>query len=173
LNWIKEHWKDLFLTCLSIILIYSLINSVGLSIRANKYENLYYETYRELVLAQRNLELRSFEDYGTMEEWVHSWVESKMYSLTGIWSSFSNLLNKLITGRYLWDCTDIAEEMVIDARQDGYLVSECLVGKGGLVYGVKVSNFEYHMGCLTYLDGYYWYIEPQTGSIVRIVNRLS
>jgi len=106
-----------------------------------------------------------------MEAWVHTWVRNKFISVTGIVDSIDNTLYYLRTGEYLWVCTDAAEEMVRDARIDGYIVSECLVDYKGEVYGEKVSSITNHAGCLACTDGYYWFIEPQTGAIVKIIER--
>lgn len=169
--WISRHWKDLLLLLLVVLLVGVSVSMISSSTKANKYEKLYYETYRELILAERNLELRHFEDFGTMRGWVSQWVKNKVYSVSGILTSLGNLVDHLLKGSPLWDCDDIAEQMVLDARFDGYLVSECLVDSIGSVFDTKVSSRINHDGCLAYTEGYYWYIEPQTGVIVRVARR--
>lgn len=171
MNWVGTYWKDLTIVLLVVVLIGTSVNSCIVGNRAIKYEGLYIRTYEELVVAERALRLKGFEDYSTMEAWVHNWVRKKFISLTGIVDTVENTLNYLLTGSYLWVCSDIAEEMVRSARMEGYLVSECLVDGNGKVYGITVSKLGNHSGCLAHTDGYYWYIEPQTGSIVRITSR--
>lgn len=124
--------------------------------KVGRCEKLEDETYRELVKAEEALTLREFEDYSAMEDWIRSWSERRTALC-------------LVAGEPPETCSDIAEEMVRDARTEGYLVSVCLVDSRGMVYGTKVSNFVNHAGCLTQADGYYWYVEPLAGNVVKIV----
>ena len=171
MDWLRNYWKNLLIVCLGVLLVGTSVNSCILAWRATKYEGLYIKTYRELVVTEKALRLKEFESYDSMEDWVRNWVRKRFISLTGIVDSIENTVHYLTTGEYLWACSDIAEEMARDARMEGYLVSECLVDGEGKVYGVKVSIIGNHAGCLTHVEGYYWYIEPQTSKIVKIVSR--
>ena len=121
-DWIRNYWKNLLIVCLCILLVGVSVNSCILAGRVVKYEGLYIETYRELVVAERALRLNEFENYDAMKTWVQNWVRKKFISLTGIVDTIENITHLILTGKYLWACSDIAEEMARSARMEGYLV---------------------------------------------------
>ncbi len=68
----------------------------------------------------------------------------------------------------LWDCDDYSERIQRQALNDGYLVSMQLITKGTLL-GAKVTNYvEDHMGNITIIGNWVYYIEPMDGHVALI-----
>ena len=115
---------------------------------------------------------RHFATYEEMSTWVIDWTAYKLPIIIG---SPNSPLQFAVRAPELhsdyWGCDDIAEAMQRDALWDGYIVSTALVDRDGCVYGVRVSTLANHAGVLATVDSTYWFIEPQTGSITKIVER--
>lgn len=125
----------------------------------------------ELVEVRKLLVPSDFEDYEELEGWVLDWVKINKPMVVEFFG-FGLLVsgNSELAERYA-DCDNFAEAMQRDALRDGHRLSEALVDSSGAVYGVKVSQYSDHAGNLAVAGGVYYFIEPQTGEIVRIVNR--
>lgn len=174
----KRRWRDLaiVLLCLALVVVGNMFVTQGIAhdklLEDYEWSRRALENSTErLVEAREALVPRQFESYDAMEAWVDEWVDEHKFVVWGVGNWYYVADDKGTLFSDYWDCDDPAEAMARDARIDGYLVNECLVGAGGKVCGVKVSDAEFHAGCMATADNVYYYIEPQSGEIVRIINR--
>lgn len=69
------------------------------------------------------------------------------------------------------DCDDIAEEIMLDALEQGKLLVVCPVWKSK-VFGEKVAGYKWtskrHIGLWTWIDNDFYYYEFQTGEIYKL-----
>jgi len=155
---------------LSVLLLATSVNTISMSSRLGRLEGEYAEAQQTIVRqSQLLVDLRkesvysNFNDFEELTSWVDWWVKNKKPSIV-------SLLLKTAHGNY-WDCDDFAEGMQRDALRDKYLMSVCIVGSGGRVYGVKVTPYEGHAGCLAIAGNGFYFIEPQTGVVTPITQR--
>lgn len=127
--------------------------------------NLIVELRQELV----GLHYRNFESEQELRSWVNSWVLTKMPIVLEAFGTTLELRGQKYS--MYQDCDDFAEAMQRDALRNGFLMDRALVNSEGCIYGVKVSNFSNHNGNTAIADNAYWFVEPQTGQIVRITSR--
>jgi len=112
-----------------------------------------------------------FESYEEMGSWVENWVITKLPIVVGESNSPWQLtLRASELHSDYWGCDDIAEAMQRDALKEGHIVSKALVDYEGKVYGVVVG-LPSHAGNLASTESAYWFIEPQTGEITKIIDR--
>ena len=163
---------------LGVALVGMCINVSMLRTRCDALEVRLRSTQTELVAAradlsrlQDSLGLCEFESAEQLEQWTKNWMWGEMYGLTGVWDfGFRNLLELIAAQKLKYTCVDIAERFVRDARNDGYLVSECLVDSNRMVYGIEVGAVSgNHVGILARADGHYYYVEPQFGTVTYLV----
>lgn len=112
---------------------------------------------------------RNFESEQALRDWTNRWVVTRMPIVIEFFDTSFTLRGE--TYSMYQDCDDFAEAMQRDALRDCYLLSIAPLNKDGMIYGVKVSEFGNHAGTLAMTDNAYWYIEPQTGQLVRITGR--
>lgn len=113
-----------------------------------------------------------FESVEALSEWVRNWTFTKLPIIVGESNSPWQVTFRTgnLSSEY-WGCDDIAEAMQRDALKDGFILSKALVDYDGNVYGVHVSELENHAGNLASTENAYWFIEPQTGTITKIIGR--
>lgn len=175
---LRRHWRDIVIGLLG----------VGLVVLGNSYTSIYnkYEeaqadyqwarqslerSTKQLVEVRKKLVPKQFESYEELAGWVAEWeVENKPLVVEFFNKTYVLRGNDELYSAY-WDCDDISEAMQRDAIKDGYLMSVAVVGEGGYLYGVRVSEYEYHAGNMAVAGNAFYFIEPQTGEIVRIVGR--
>ena len=105
----------------------------------------------------RPRELREFSDLAELEKWV-----------------MPRAMGLIFTRKAWWDCDDFAERLQIMAITNGYLMSLSPVYLGD-VWGKRVMIRDwyvpYHMGNMTMIGNDIYYIEPQNGKVVWVINR--
>ena len=100
---------------------------------------------------------REFEDLATLEKWA-----------------LSHAIGLQMMKKAWWDCDDFAERFQQAAIRDGYWVSLAPVYLGDVWNKrVMVRNWSapYHMGNMAMIRNDIYYIEPQTGQVVWVMNR--
>ena len=128
-----------------------------------------------LILQAKSIETlqnpQHFESCEEMRSWVRSWVLTKLPLVLGDSNSPWQLtLRASELHSDYWGCDDIAEAMQRDALKEGHMISAVLVDYEGKVYGVVVGPSN-HAGNIASTESAYWFIEPQTGQITKIVDR--
>jgi len=123
----------------------------------------------DLRLELAGLHYRNFESLEALQSWVSNWQATRMPIVLEFFGT-DLILREQKYSEY-FDCDDFAEAMQRDALRDNYLTSVALVDGEGRVFGTKVTNLEDHAGIIALTDNFYWYVEPQTGSIVKITRR--
>jgi len=178
LNKIKKHWQSIVIGLLCVGLI--VLGSTHVSL-LEKHEKAQtdYEWAREslersaleLVEVRKKLVPRDFEDYEELVGWVADWEkDNKPIAVSILNHTFVLSGNRELYSRY-WDCDDISEAMQRDARIDGFVMDRALTDSRGAICDIKVSEHAYHAGNMVVAGNAYWWIEPQSGEIVRIVSR--
>lgn len=167
--------KNITIIVLSLLVIVLALTSIKLNRDwdvLNKTVEVQQETIRLQATAINSL--RNPQDFTTLTElrsWVYNWIATKLPvivgSSNGSWQL--TLRTSELRSNY-WGCDDISDAMQRDALRDGYVLSTALVDYEGKIYGVKVGTPS-HTGILASVEGSYWYIEPQTGEMVKIVDR--
>jgi len=173
----RKHWRGIVIGVLCFALV--LLGDHYFDL-AEKYEVLNNDydwareslerSVKELAETRKKLVSRDFESYEELEVWVARWeIENKPVFLEFLGMSLAIGGNEDAFGRYK-DCDDVAEAMQRDAFLDGYRMSVALVDAHGVYYGVNIG-YANHAGNLAVAGGAYYYIEPQTGEIVFIIQR--
>ena len=168
--------KNVVIGVLAVLLIVSVYSNMQQNREWDELNQTVSMQSESLILqAQTIRNLRNpqhFESFEEMQQWTRNWVLTKLPIVIGDSNSPWQLT---LRGSDLhsdyWGCDDIAEAMQRDALKDGYILSKALVDYEGKVYGVKVSSVGNHAGNLGSTEGAYWFIEPQLGTITRIVAR--
>lgn len=174
----KKYWRELFIGFLVLFLVVVTASStvtynryVALQEQSVKTEQSLVKQTQLVVELRKKLVPKDFDNLDDLKQWVSNWeIENKPIAITVLNKTFVLAGNDELYSRY-WDCDDLAEAMQRDALRDGYLVSTCLVDGRGMVYERKVSNQEWHTGCMTMVGNIFYFIEPLTGGIVLIIER--
>ena len=124
-----------------------------------------------VVELRKKLIPKDFADLNDLMQWVGNWeANNKPIVLSILNKTFVVAGDEELYSQY-WDCDDISEAMQRDALKDGYLMSVALVDGRGSICDVKVSNVNYHAGCMTVVGNVFYFIEPQTGEVFLIIRR--
>jgi hypothetical protein len=118
------------------------------------------------------IKLRQYRSFDTVEEmtqWVSQWNANQKPIVAEFFGLQIGLRNGEKYSAY-YDCDDFAEAMQRDALKDGFLISVCLIDSTGKLHGVPVTAAN-HAGCITVTENYYWFIEPQTGEMIKLIMR--
>lgn len=175
---LQRHWRTIVVVLLGLAIV-GLGNSyVSLHTRYIEAQEDYEwarqsleRSTKQLAEARSKLVPRQFESYAELAGWVTVWVaENQPIVIEFAGRNYVIIGNDELFSDY-WDCDDIAEAMQKRAHIDGFLMSKCLVDADGCVYGVRVSDFQGHAGCMAIADNMFWYVEPLTGQITGIVAR--
>ena len=173
---LKKYWQTILAIALCLAVI-KLGNSYASAVNERNKVQADYEWATEslqrstalLAETRKKLVGHQFDSFEDLKAWVDGWVSNNRPTVVSfLGRNYVVVGNSELYSDY-WDCDDIAEAMQRRADLDGYLLSVVLVDTQGCVYGIKVSGEGGHVGCLAVTDGYYWFIEPQTGQIVRII----
>jgi len=175
---LRSDWREIVIGLLVLSLVFIVADYV---VTRNQYANLqveYAETEQTLTNQTRLIvELRQklipkdFDSLDELKSWVDGWeANNKPIAVSILNRTFVIVGNKELYSQY-WDCDDIAEAMQRDALRDGYLMSVALVDKDGKIYDTRVSELTSHVGVVVVADDTYYYVEPQTGDVVKIVGR--
>lgn len=172
-----ERWPKVLSIILAIILVFATIAYVyqGIEVRTLRSSNeqalqtIQRQTQLVVELRQKLTGRLNFENEQVLRAWVDDWTLTKMPIVVEAFGVSIELRGQKYSEYF--DCDDFAEAMQRDALRDGYILDKVLVDGNGYVHGVKVTDFKNHIGNMAMTDNAYWYIEPQTGAIVRIVGR--
>ena len=174
-----KRWPKITSLILLVLLILTATTYVYQGIEVKTLRQLNEQTLQTLqnqtqlvVELRKTLARESFRNFGSERElrsWVSKWVSTKL----PIVIEFFNTSIELRGQKYslYQDCDDYAEAMQRDALKDYYLMSVVLVDGNGQVYGTKVTDLANHAGAIAITDNAYWFIEPQTGTVVKITGR--
>lgn len=175
---LNKHWRGVLMAVLGVLLCfvgvnYALVQGEVVTLRESNTQLIgVLETQTSTIIDLRSkLQPRDFESVEELQMWAYKWNRENM----PVFVEFLGLTVMLagdedLATRYA-DCDNFAEAMQRDALWDGYRVSEALVDSYGAVYGAYVSPYGNHDGCLAVAGNAYYFIEPQTGEIVFIINR--
>lgn len=168
--------KNVAIGVLALLLIVSIYSNMQQSHKWEELNNTVAMQAESIVLqAQTIKNLRNpqhFESFEEMQQWVRNWTLTKLPIVIGESNSqWQVTLRASDLHSDYWGCDDIAEAMQRDALKDGYVLSKALVDYEGKVYGVKVSTLANHAGNLASTEKAYWFIEPQLGTITKIIDR--
>jgi len=176
---VTERWPKI----VNIILVLVLI----LAAFAYVFQGIEYSTLRSsheenLQIIQRQTQIivdlrktltkesfQNFESEQVLRDWTANWILTRMPIVVEFFGTDIALRGQKYS--MYQDCDDFAEAMQRDALKDSYILDKALVDKDGCVYGVKVSDLQNHIGIQAMTNNAYWYIEPQTGGVVKIVGR--
>ncbi len=177
-RWLNKQWRGVLLAVLGVLLCFVGVNYALIKGEVETLEDSNarlietLENQTAVILDLRGkLQPRDFESLDELQRWVSKWNMEHM----PVFVEFLGLAvltggDEDLAARYA-DCDNFAEAMQRDALWDGYRVSVALVDSYGTVYGAYVSQVGNHAGNIAVAGNAYYFIEPQTGEIVFIINR--
>lgn len=160
----KKHQQLITTTALGLLCLLLLINVALTRIELSGLQKEYEQTTETLqsqtqliVELRQKAILRNFNSIDELTQWVRNWeIENKPTVMSILNHTFVIAGNDEVYSQY-WDCDDISEAMQRDALRDGYLMS------------IYIQHD--HAGNMAIAENAYWYIEPQTGVMTRIIGR--
>jgi len=176
---VTERWPKILNIVLALALLPIVVAYVYQGIEIKALHSSYDQTLQTLhtqthLIAELRQELnglhyQNFESQEALQSWVNDWRTTRMPIVLEFFS-VGVILREQKYSEY-FDCDDFAEAMQRDALRNGYLTSVALVDGEGCVFGTKVTELRHHSGIIALTSNSYWYVEPQTGSIVEITRR--
>ena len=173
-----ERWPKILSAILAALLILTIAAYIGQGTELKALRGTYADALKTLqnqtnMVAElrKTLARESFRNFKSEQElrsWASNWVLTKMPLVIEFLGTDIKLRGEKYS-RYQ-DCDDLAEAMQRDALKDGLLMSVALI-RDGTMYGVKVTDLSPHAGIVAMADSTYWYVEPQFGTVVKIVER--